>query len=149
MAFDISLYKCSAEKNRMDKSFFLEDEIVLNGTLKENTSIIDPIIVIQQSILTVALYNYMYINNFGRYYFITDIVSISNTLTEVHCHCDVLMSFREQILTNDGIVSRSENNWNLYLNDGSFKVYANSIVLTKAFPSGFTDQSYIIAVASP
>ena len=45
------------------------------------------------------------------------------------------------------IVKRQENRWNLYLDDGSFKVYQNPMVLTKAFPQGFTTQEFVLAVA--
>ena len=76
-----------------------------------------------------------------------NIRSIRNGLVEFSCHVDVLSSFATDIRNNIGVVKRQENKWNLYLNDGSFKVYQNPNVLTKAFPSGFTTQELVLAVA--
>ena len=149
MAFNITFYTCNAERNRLNKNSFLTNSYNCTGLLKDNTSVIDPIIRIEKNLIDVVQFNYMYIQSFNRYYFITDIISLSNYICEVQAHVDVLSSFREEIILNEAIISKSENNWNLYLNDGSFKVYADSMVLTKAFPSGFTVQNYLLAVASP
>ena len=90
----------------------------------------------------------MYIQSFNRYYFINNITSISSTLVQFDCHVDVLMTYANEIMTNNSaIIKRQENDWNLYLNDGSFNIYQDSIVQTKAFPSGFTTQTFVLAVA--
>lgn len=147
MAFEVVLYYNDSEKNRLSKSLRLLQ--TLTGELRDETSIINPSILFEDTVTTLTRANYLYIADFGRYYYINDIRSIRNGLTEVSCHVDVLMSFASEIKTNNAIINRSENNWNLYLNDGSLKVYSNSIVLTKKFPSGFTTQNYVMAVASP
>lgn len=147
MAFSIILYYNDSEKNRINKS--LRELRSYSGTLKDESSIINPVIVVNETVATLAKGNYMYIAEFGRYYFITNIRSIRTGLTEISGHVDVLTSFATEIRTNRAILNRSENNWNLYLNDGSLRVYANSIVLTKKFPSGFTTQNYVMAIASP
>ena len=63
------------------------------------------------------------------------------------CHVDALTSFANDIKANTAIIKRNENKWNLYLNDGTFKIYQNPDVLTKEFPSGFNAQEFILAVA--
>ena len=118
------------------------------GTLKENTSLINPVIVIDFPITNLTQYNYARIYDFGRYYFITDMVSITHNLTEISMHVDVLMSFRNSIRTNYGIAKRQENDWNLYLNDGSFKTYQYKTVGTYKFSNGFpSDNDLVLAVA--
>ncbi len=125
----------------------LEGLYSLTGSLKDTSSILDPVILVEMPASNLALANYARIPDFGRYYYITDMVSVRSTLTEVHMHVDVLMSWAEGILGNQGIIRRQENEWNLYLNDGSFKIYQNSAVLTRPFPSGFTTQEFVLAVA--
>lgn len=147
MAFDIMLQSFTSDKIALDKN--IATIATLSGTLREKCSIVDPVILIQADLSDVTAANYLYIPSFSRYYFINNIISITSTLVELHCHVDVLTSFKAFIRTNQAIINRSEKDWNLYLNDGSIKVYANSIVLTKAFPTGFTKQSYVMAVASP
>ncbi len=119
----------------------------MTGTLKESTSIIDPTIKIQGTIPANA--NYLYIPDFGRYYFIRDVISLKNSIYEIIAHCDVLSSAGAGLDNCVGIVRRQENNWNLYLDDGVFKAYANPNVVQKAFPSGFSSANmcYILAVA--
>lgn len=145
MAFNIILQRNNSELNKVTKS--VENIMTLSGTLKEETSIIDPIIKIECDLSTVTECNYLSIPAFGRSYFVNNIRSVRNGLVEFSCHVDVLSSFSDGIRSNSAIVKRQENSWNLYLNDGSFKVYQNPMVLTKAFPSGFTTQEFVLAVA--
>lgn len=147
MAFNITMYYNDSEKNKMSKE--LRTLRMYSGELKDATSIVNPVITINENISSIAKANYLYISEFQRYYFITNIRSIKTSLVEISAHVDVLMSFKDEILSNSAIVKRSENNWNLYLDDGSIRVYADSIVLTKKFPSGFTTQNYVMAIAAP
>ena len=145
MAFDILLQKNNSEDNKVTKDLTLI--ATLNGVLKSETSLLDPTFIIEAELSTVAGCNYLTVADFGRSYFIKDIRSLRNNLVEIRCHVDVLMSFAEEIKANYGIVRRQESDWNLYLNDGVLKVYQNPIVTTHAFPSGFSGESYILALA--
>ena len=145
MAFNIVLQRNNSEMNRVTKS--VDDLFTVSGVLKDGTSIIDPVIKIESDLSAVTGCNYLSIPDFGRSYFINNISSIRNGLVEFSCHVDVLSSFASEIRNNTAIIKRQENEWNLYLNDGSFKVYQNPTILTKAFPSGFTTQSFVLAVA--
>ena len=145
MAFNISLQINNSEREKLSKS--VTDIITVSGELKTETSIIDPVIMIKCDLNAVKNCNYMTIPSFGRSYFVNNIRSILSGLVEFSCHVDVLSSFANQIRDNTAIIRRQENKWNLYLNDGSFKVYQNPNVLTKAFPSGFTTQELVIAIA--
>lgn len=145
MSFNIDLYVNSSENNRLRKS--ISRLTTFTGNLRSECSIIDPVITFEESLDMFAGANYMYIPNFRRYYFIRNIRSIRTDLVEVTGHCDVLMSFADGILANDAIIRRNANDWNLYLNDGSLKCYQNPMILTKAFPSGFTTQEFVLAVA--
>ena len=145
MLFDIILQVNNSEKVRLDKE--VETVMTMSGTLRRGTSIIDPVIVFECNLPDVVSCNYITIPQFGRSYFVNDVRSMYMNLVELSCHVDVLSSFKDSIRKNTAIVKRQENNWNLYLNDGSFKVYQNPMVLTKAFPSGFTAQELVLAVA--
>lgn len=145
MAFSITLQRNNSERNRVTKDILTL--LTVSGELKTETSIIDPVIMIECDLSSVTGCNYISIPTFGRSYFVNNIRSIRSGLVEFSCHVDVLSSFASEIRGNTAIVRKQENNWNLYLNDGSFKVYQNPYVLTKAFPSGFTTQEFVLAVA--
>lgn len=121
----------------------------LTGDLRSQSSIIDPVIRVEYS-NNLAPCNYMQIPEFGRAYFVKDIIAVRKNLWEIHAHCDVLSTASALGLNNcKAIVRRQENAWNLYLDDGVFKAYSNPRVVQKSFPSGFNvnNSSYILAVA--
>ena len=143
--FNITLQVNNSEKERLDKN--ITDIATISGTLREKTSLIDPVIVIEGDLSNYVNCNYMTISAFNRSYFINNITSVSNNLFEISAHVDVLTTYKTQIRTNDAIIARQEKKWNLYLNDGVFKTYQNPYIVTKAFPSGFTSQHFVFSVA--
>lgn len=144
--FSIYLYQNLSENNRMDKN--LNPPVTFQGSLKENTSVIDPVITIESPVNVVCLYNYLFIPDFNRYYFITNVIAITDTLTQINLHVDVLMSFKDYIRSNLATTRRQENDWNLYLNDGSFRTYQYKTVGTYKFSNGFPkDNDLVMAIA--
>lgn len=141
----LTIYENKTRDNQRVKD--LTTLLSLSGTLREGSSIIDPVIKVEGTLPPNA--NYFYIPDFGRYYFITDIVALRHGLFEIHGHVDVLSSAGAGLNDCVGIVRRQENNWNLYLDDGVFKAYSDPNVIQKAFPSGFSTSNmcYILAVA--
>ena len=145
MAFEIRIQRNNSENNRVTKDVTLLSTI--EGTLRQETSIIDPVFLVAGDLDDYVGVNYCTVDSFGRSYFVSNIRSVRSGLVELTCHVDVLSSFASQIRANTAIIRRQENQWNLYLNDGTFRVYQNPTVLTKAFPSGFTTQEFVFAVA--
>ena len=142
---NIILQRNSSEKNKMDKTLTTIYDI--EGTLKDTTSIIDPVIMFDGDLTDSVNINYMTIPIFNRSYFITNIKSIRNGLFEISGHVDVLTTYKSQIRGCQAIVEKQERKWNLYLNDGSLRVYQNPEVTTKTFPSGFNTMEFVFAVA--
>ena len=113
---NILLYKTTNANNDLNKT--ISDKVELVGALREASSIIAPSILIQSNPIG---YNYAYIPEFGRYYYIKNITAFRKGAFIVELKCDVLMSFKEEILNMSGIVSR--------LTDGDD--YANRDIKTK------------------
>lgn len=106
-----TLYKLVGEKNRLDKTSYLTNATNITGVvIKFPSSIIDPILTLNgTAIANLWQFNYIRLDEFDRYYFIDDIISIANNLWEVHCHVDVLMSWKDEIKTNNALFVRSSN----------------------------------------
>lgn len=104
MSMTITFGTTSDAKNKLNKSY--TSSLSLNGNLKDDTSVVDPIILVNASLSTLAGCNYMYVASFHRYYYITDVVSKGANLVEVHGHCDVLKTYNSQIRACGGYVSR-------------------------------------------
>lgn len=146
MAFPIILQTNASEKNRVDKT--LTNVITVTGVLKEDTSIVDPVILVKIDLSQIITCNYFTIAAFGRSYFMHPPKSVNGGFVEISGHCDVLSSFKTAIRGNSAIIKKSEQLWNLYLNDGTFKAYQNPYVYAKSFPNAFTSYpSYVLAVA--
>ena len=121
----------------------------VNGTLRSACSVIDPVIVIKKFTgFNPASCNYLFIDEFNRYYYINNIVCINNDLFEIHCHVDVLKTYGSGIRANSAIVSRQEKNYSLYLPDNYYKSYSNPNFEIKRFNKGFSGYHYILTVAS-
>lgn len=145
MSFLVKIQRNSSETIKVHKE--VNTMLELQGTLREGSSIINPVILIEDTVglgsLNVA--NYMEIPEFGRKYFIKDIFSVRTGLVQISGHVDVLSSFTGDLLLNKGIIYRQENDWNLYLDDGALEVYQNPIVRTLEFEHGFDGQTYVLA----
>lgn len=142
---NIVLYQNISEYNAVNKS--ITELTTLTGTLREESSIIDPIITISDIDSYVGSMNYAYIPEFNRYYFITNIESVRNNLWRVSFHVDVLYTYRAQIKSNSAIIERNENEYDLKLNDGLFKTQQNPRIAQFPFPSGFNTWNFVLAIA--
>ena len=142
----LKLYTNSSDRNHLDKVITQQGSDI-SGTLRDACSIVDPVIAIESITgFNLSSCNYAYISEFGRYYYITNIVC-TGKLYELHMHCDVLMSFKSQIRGNSAVIARNESTYNLYLADGVFKTYANPHYQIKKFPSGFSGFHYVLTIS--
>ena len=145
MSINILLQKNSSERVCLTKN--TTTILAVEAYLKDDTSIIDPVFIIEADLAAISEVNYLTVDAFRRSYFVLNMISLTNNLVELNCHVDVLSSFASEIKANKGIVYRQENEWNLYLNDGVIQAYQNPIVTTQTFPKGFTEQNYVLVCA--
>lgn len=139
----IILYQNTSPANMVNKS---PTQVgVLEGILRAPTSIINPVISIEYTNPTG--FNYIYIQEFGRYYFVNGMSIESDKLIVLSAHVDVLKTYASAIPNFNAVVKRNENKFNLYLDDGIFKAYQNTKHKVIQFPYGFTEYSYILALA--
>lgn len=101
---NINLYKFSKRENSTKQPTGTGTQYACY--LKEPTSVVNPTIVIETTSNTFPDYNYAYIATFGRYYFISDIVSDGN-LWEISMTTDVLATYKSVIGDTQLYVLRS------------------------------------------
>lgn len=147
MSFSIIVGKTDSPINALTKNF--KQKQYLTGTLRNESEIMNPTIIIQSSSALENLFkcNYLIIDDFGRKYFITSVKCIRTFVYEVQAHCDVLSSFASEIKANNAIILRQEHNFNLLLNDDVFKCKQNARVYYRKFPSQLGHYNYILTVA--
>ena len=93
---EIRLYYNTSDNRCIRKN--LLNELSLSGTLRDSCNLIEPVINIQNE--SVIRYNYAYIPDFKRYYFIKKITSLRKGLWTIGFEVDPLMSFKGDILAN-------------------------------------------------
>lgn len=146
MAFTISLFKTASENNRVVK--VLTDEKQLSGELRNQTSVLNPSIRIE-SADNISIYNYAYISEFGRYYYITDIVSVRTNCWVVSLRCDVLMSYKDEIQGLNVILDNTqETGLSNYLSSPNWVSLVKTKTYIKVFPSGLSEQGEFILITA-
>ena len=143
---EIKLYKTSSPRKKLVKD--LTDGITLTGTLRGQSSIMSPSLQIQD--IAVIGYNYCYIPDFGRWYYINGIDALRANLFELSLGVDVLMTYAKAIRSNAAIVDKVQSSGaaDNYINDGTF-VNSNRMKQDIInFPHGFNaDGEYILITA--
>lgn len=121
----LTLYQNIAENNRVDKSQYLKelaDYIV--GVFREDTSILTPTIELDLRNISgddisgkIPNFNYVYISEFSRYYFVDDIEVVTNDLIRIYLTVDVLYTWQNYIENLTAFVERNEFDYNPELID--------------------------------
>ena len=143
---EIVFYQNKSDDRVVNKS--LDTVSTLNSCeVKRDCSIINPVFLVSGGVDDFADVNYCYVADFLRYYYITDIQTAGNGMTQITCRCDVLMSFSAAFLERDAIVARNQNEFNLMLDDSEFRLYSDPIIITKNFSGGFSSPCYVLTVA--
>lgn len=145
--FDLNLYQNTAETNRVDKSLYLSPVGTLSGALRERCSLVSPVLTIEYP--KVPDFNYVYIEAFGRYYFVTGVVSVRYNLWEISLECDVLMTYKDKLLECEAFIDRNENTFNPLIVDRRKVIeQGQNIIALTAENEVFGDTGSYIMVAS-
>ena len=143
---EIKLYKTSSPRKKLVKE--LTDGITLTGNLRAQSSVMSPVFMIQD--IAVIGYNYCYIPDFGRYYYINSINALRANLFELSLGIDVLMTYAGAIRKNYAIVDKVQSfgaAYN-YINDGSFINTNRMNQEIMNFSGGFNDNGEFILITA-
>ena len=124
-------YRMLCNERVVNKLPFLTAVKNYDITFKKSTSLINPIIIIEDS--EIPSFNYVFIEGV-RFYFVTDIISLNNNLWEIHLHVDVLPFIRDD---QKGFVERQQNDYNEYLVDNNRKITKGYEVNEYSIPNDF------------
>lgn len=103
---EIKLYSTLDNDNVINKDLTLKH--TFNIKLKNDTDIINPVILVNdKGTMNFKECNYCYLSGFNRYYFIRTIDSMNNNVWGLHLECDVLESFKDDILNSHAEYKRN------------------------------------------
>ena len=108
----MKMYETKSSNNVINK--LLENERKFDIRFKDKTDIVNPIVILHSK--TLILSNYAYIPDFHRYYFVDKIELFPNSVYNITLRCDVLESFKDDILASSGFINQQSQNVNKYYN---------------------------------
>ena len=91
---ELKIYNNNSNKNVLNKNITLVS--TLDFSLKIDNSILQPVLILKNY----STGNYCYIEKFKRYYYITDIKLLTGGLYQLQLDIDVLMTYKDIIITN-------------------------------------------------
>lgn len=141
----ITLYNNSSEPNKISKHL-TPISMALSGSLRNESEIVNPVVLIEGDISSLQNANYARIDSFGRYYYITEMKSIRNNIVELHLHTDVLMSFN--ISAVSGVVVEAENIGSDYLQSRQFVRLVKSKTDILNFSNGLLETGEYILITA-
>lgn len=142
---NIILYDNKSPKNKIGKTLVNANNIT--GTLRGETSTSN--IQLLLNIVDLNPYNYMYIADFGKYYFITNIISVRNGLWLVIASIDVLESYKNEILQLNVILSDTESfGSKQYRNGSCWDVLVKDKTDIVSFPYGLLQTGKFILITA-
>lgn len=84
----------------------------VTATLKEDCSIDNPVFILASSDTTIN-----YIQAFGTYYFVTNLIFLAQNLLEIHCEKDVLATYKSDIASYSGFVEYAASSSDVTITD--------------------------------
>ena len=126
----VTLYHCSSEKNLMNKGSYLTPILSESIDIKGECDLLNPRIYLNTS-ADIKDCNYM--SMLGRFYYIIEKTLIEGNLYIINAHEDVLYTYKDAILAHEAIIARQQSKYNLYLDDGMYKVTGQVVERTLLF----------------
>lgn len=97
----LELYKVTNQPNELTKT--LNNAVVIEGAFRGEIDSIDVIVEIESNTYD---FNYVYIPSLNKYYFLQNIVHVNQKIIRILLHCDVLMTYKADILASYGLVTQ-------------------------------------------
>lgn len=112
--------------------------------LKDPCSVLNP--VVRVTITNPSAYNYAYIADFGRYYYVQDWISETSDIWEAHLRVDAMASWKSYIIAQSHYVLRSASDYDEDIVDSLYPTNGNVTIDDGTGSEAAFSQSDIISV---
>lgn len=136
----INLYKTTSASEQLNK--ILTDELVVNGTLRDSNNVIQPYVEMTRD---VTQYNYAYIPQYKRYYFVTGYRVVRTGLYAISLSVDVLMTYKDAILNLSGNLTKTSAP-NPYSSDADYNTDVRTEVKQLNYAMTFEKQNNMVLI---
>lgn len=143
MGYSVILYNNTSNPNKITKN--ITQLASYTCEFKQDVDVENPVIYLSDG-AAVDKCNYMYIAEFGRYYYAHAITKQGNAI-EIVGQSDPLMSFKSAILASPAVIARNPWHFDLYVPDPKLPIEARSASAVLKFSGAHfsgTNNSYIL-----
>lgn len=143
----VKLYKNNSENNRLIKNITDETEYIC--TALEMIDYITPSLILEANNVLPNVFNYAYIEEFKRYYYIKNITAIKNRLFRLDLEVDVLHTYSDGIRKCQGIIKANPTkDVDYYLSDNKWRTKVKTNTTIKKFSNGLLDTGEFILITA-
>lgn len=122
----------------------LENETEFDIKFKSQADRKNPVVVLNSQ--TMINFNYAYIPDFERYYFIERVEVTPNKIYNITLRCDVLESFKNDILASSGFISQQTEGNNYYNSDYQTEIKKEVEIIQSTVTVPQTKSTILVAV---
>lgn len=97
----LELYKVTNQPNELTKT--LNNAVIVNGSFRSEIDSMDVIVEIESNTHD---FNYVHIPSLNKYYFLQNLIHVNAKIIRMLLHCDVLMTYKTDILASYGLVTQ-------------------------------------------
>lgn len=140
-----TFYSTKSDNRKLRKDLSLIKEV--NYINKSNDSVLNPIIVVD-TFDGFEKVNYAFIEQYKRFYFVTDIQPIVGGRLQITLKVDVLQSYADAIANTQAIIERSSSYGNSYIVDNDIVLSNKPNYQTIAFPKSLDTTLHYVLIVS-
>lgn len=122
----VIFYKYNGIKNKINKT--LSNGLTINNVIVQNDFDITDFELLIKDTNFNSEYNYCYIQDLGRYYFIENVERMNGTIYKISLTVDVLKSFSTQIENINAVITKSENPDNDFVDCEKSENYTSEVI---------------------
>ena len=122
----VVFYKYNDIKNKINKT--LSGGFTVNDVIIQNDFDITDFELLSKDTNFNSEYNYCYIQDLGRYYFIESVERMNGTIYKIRVLVDVLKSFSSQIENINAIIVKSENPDDNFVNCEKSETFESEVI---------------------
>ena len=125
---NITLYKTKSANNVINKKLVSEKNLGDSCILADNTSVTSPTVIIGgiNSLDSISDFNYAYIPQCHRYYYINDIIALSGGRAKLLLTVYIVKTYASNILDSKQLITAEKNIGKMYLTDAQWTTDART-----------------------
>lgn len=126
----LKLYNTTSPQRKIYKT--LTNETVFTIRLKDNNDVCNPTVLLTY-VQGIDNFNYAYIVELGRYYWIDAITEMVGGVTALHLRVDVLMTYKPSLENETLLIKRTSKGGSTMITDNSLPLYPYKALKTIRF----------------